>query len=370
MRLFLFLIPGIIFIAAASWLIYLSIVKCFSVQTMSGKIIIAVILIAIIFGFFAVSAISRVYESSLVKYLYFAFAVMIGVMVFAFFASVIGWIIIWAAKLLGISVTPHIVMIVMMSLALVFSGYNIWNAYNLKVTNIDVSIKNLPQQWKGKTIVQISDVHLGNVLGVTFLNKIVNMANAQNPDIIVITGDLFDGMDGNLEPYIGPLNRLRAPGGIFYVSGNHELYLGLDKALAITNKTKIRFIDNKIINDDGLQIIGIGYGQDLMAQDIKKIITSNPNYDASMPSVLLYHIPLPSQIEVAKEMGIGLYLAGHTHVGQMFPFDFITHIVYKGYDYGIHREGDFTEYTSSGAGTWGPPMRSGNTPEIVAIHLQ
>ncbi len=364
------MIPGLAFIAAASWLIYLSIVKCFSIQALSGKLIVAVVLFSIIFGFFVMSAISRAYESPLIKYLYLIFAVLVGVTIFAFFASVIGWIVIGLAKLSGISATPHIVMIIMMILAIIFSGYNIWNAYNLKVTDINVPIRNLPDYWKGKTIVQISDVHLGNVHGVAFLNKIVDMANAQKPDIIAITGDLFDGMDGDLAPFIGPLNRLKANDGIFYISGNHELYLGLDKALAVINQTKIRFIDNKIVDDNGLQIIGIGYGQDMVAQDIRKIITSNPDYNASMPSVLLYHIPLPSQIEVAKEMGIGLYLAGHTHVGQMFPFDFITHIVYKGYDYGIHREGDFTEYTSSGAGTWGPPMRSGNTPEIVVVHLQ
>ena len=147
MKFILFLIPGLLLLGVAGWLIYVSIIKCFFVQAISGKLIIAGILLAIIFGFFAVSAISRFYENTLIKYLYFGFAVLIGVWVFAFFFSIVGWIIIGLAKLFGISAAPHIVMIVMMTLALIYSGYNIWNAYEHKTTNINIPIKNLREIW-------------------------------------------------------------------------------------------------------------------------------------------------------------------------------------------------------------------------------
>ncbi len=258
----------------------------------------------------------------------------------------------------------------MLFLALVYSAYNIYNAYNIKIKNISIPMKNLPDFWKGKKIIQLSDVHLGNINGADFMQKVADLTNAQKPDAIVITGDLFDGMDGNLTPLIAPLNSLKAPEGIYYVTGNHEIYLGLDKVLQIISQTDIQFIDDRVVHKDGLQFAGISYGQDLQPQDIKSILEADKNYDKNMPTVLLYHIPLPSKIEEAQQMGVDLQLSGHTHVGQLLPFKLITEIVYKGYDYGLHKIGDFYEYTSSGVGTWGPPMRSGNNPEIVSITLE
>ena len=365
----MFLLPLLAIVLGAGWLTYYSFARWLSLQGM-GKLVLALILLGIIFGFFAVSALSRLGGGIVIRYLYIIFAVLVGFYAFLFFAVVLGWAIIGVAKLVGVALAPKLIAWAMITLAVLYSGYNVWNAFDIRIKNIDVQIKNLPQQWKGKTIVQLSDVHLGNIHSADFMEKVVRMANAQKPDIIAITGDLFDGMDGDLTPLIKPINSLEAKNGIYFITGNHENYLGLDKALEIIGKTKIQYIDDKIIHDNGLQIIGLAYGQDFSTRDIKKIITFNPDYDPKIPSVLLYHVPLPSAVQMARELGIGLMLSGHTHVGQLLPFKPITDIVYKGYDYGLHQESDFTEYTSSGIGTWGPPMRSGNHPEIVVIHLK
>jgi hypothetical protein len=177
-------------------------------------------------------------------------------------------------------------------------------------------------------------------------------------------------MDGDLNRFIKPLNNLKSKDGIYFITGNHEVYLSVQKALDVFTKTGIKYIDDKIVHINGLQIVGIGYVQDFVARDIKQIVTNNADYDPKMPTIMLYHSPLPSVIQDAKNLGVDLYLAGHTHVGQLLPFKPITNIVYKGYDYGLHKEGNFYEYTSSGVGTWGPPMRSGNQPEIVVINLE
>jgi predicted MPP superfamily phosphohydrolase len=369
-RLILLIATAVIVLGGANWFVYFSLYRLLSIQSIMIRLILGGALFVVTFGFLAMSAISRSIETTVVKYLYLISAILIGVWVFVLFSLIITWIIIGIANLAGISISHQVVVWVMLAIALIYSTYNIYNAYDIKIKNIDVTIKNLPEQWKGKTIVQLSDIHLGNINGPGFMQKIADMTNAQKPDVIAITGDLFDGADGNLSPLIAPINSLKASMGIYFISGNHELYLGLDKALEVINKTDIQFIDDDVVNNDGLQFVGVAYGQDFVTQNVKKILEANKNYDKNIPTVLLYHIPLPAAIAEAKQMGIGLQLSGHTHVGQLLPFKFITDIIYKGYDYGLFKEGDFTLYTSSGVGTWGPPMRSGNHPEIVVVHLK
>lgn len=369
LRVVLMIATAVVILGGANWLVFFSLIRFFSLQSVLSKLVVAVFLLSITFGFLAISAISRFNQNLIIKYLYVVLAVLVGTWVFVFFAMIIAWIFVGLFNLAGIAVSHKLIAIIMLAVAVIYSAYNIYNAYDIRIKNIDVTIKNLPAQWKGKTIVQLSDVHLGNINGAGFMDRIAKMANAQHPDVIAITGDLFDGMDGDLSPLIQPLNELKAGKGIYYISGNHELYLGLDKALEVISKTDIDFIDGQVINNDGLQFAGIPYGQDFAAQDITQILKSNKNYNPSIPTVMLYHIPLPSQIEKAKQLGIALQLSGHTHVGQMLPFKLITDLVYKGYDYGLFKEGDYTLYTSSGVGTWGPPMRSGNHPEIVVVHL-
>lgn len=369
LRIILLALSALIILGGSGWVVYYSFSRWFLFQP-AEKLALVLAIMVIILGFIGMSVIARGIESAFVKYIYIAFAVLAGVYVFVFFSAILGWAVIGLSKLAGISLSYKVLGMAMAALAILYSGYNVWNAGNIQIKNINVQIKNLPPQWKGKTIAQLSDVHLGNILGPNFLRKVIQMTDAQNPDIVAITGDLFDGMDGDLSALIEPLNEIKAKNGIYFITGNHELYVGLDKVLKVLDQTKIQYIDNEIVHNDGLQIIGIAYGQDFQTQDIKKIITSHNDYVPEMPSILLYHIPLPSQIKAAKELGIGLQLSGHTHLGQLFPFKFITDIVYKGYDYGIKKEGNFTEYTSSGVGTWGPPMRSGNKPEIVIVHLE
>ena len=251
--------------------------------------------------------------------------------------------------------------------AFIYSVYGVWNASDPQVRNIQVAIRHLPDNWKGKYIVQLSDVHLGHVYKAGFLEGVVRKVNDRRPDMVVITGDLFDGMDGKLSEMVGPLNGLRAPYGTYFITGNHETYLGVDKAFAALGKTSTVVLNDEVRDIDGLQLIGIGYPQRGQTKDIFKTIKSLPGFVPGKPTVLLYHPPV--SIEQARAAGVNLQLSGHTHKGQIFPVVFITDYIYKGYSYGLHSLGDYSIYTSTGVGTWGPPMRTGNTPEIVAIKL-
>ena len=254
------------------------------------------------------------------------------------------------------------------TLACLYSAYGLWNAYHPRTRNLAVRIKNLPPAWRGRKVVQLSDVHLGYILRASFATRLVAMVNAENPDLVAITGDLFDGVDGKLADLIAPLNALRAPLGIYFVTGNHETYLGVERAYAALSTTRVRILADQMVVIDGLQLIGISYPERGHSRNLTQVIANLPRFSPALPSILLYHSP--THIAEVKAAGVSLQLSGHAHQGQIFPIQFISRLVYGRYYHGLHVEGDYTLYASSGAGTWGPTMRTGNHPEVAVINLE
>ena len=110
--------------------------------------------------------------------------------------------------------------------------YGLSNARIIRMTRVDVEIRNLPDAWDGKRIAHISDVHVGHILRSSFVRRIVRRVNAEKVEMLCITGDLFDGMDGRLEHLLDPLQDIETTHGIYYADGNHETYLGVDRAFA------------------------------------------------------------------------------------------------------------------------------------------
>lgn len=250
----------------------------------------------------------------------------------------------------------------------VYSAYGIANAYHPRIVNCTVQIRNLPAEWRGKKLVQLSDVHLGRVLGANFLTGVVDKVNAQGPDMVLITGDLFDGSLGHLEDLVAPLNRLKAPGGTYFATGNHETYLGVQRAFAALRTTPVRVLADECVVVDGLQVVGISYPERGDARGFAEKMAALRGFNPALASVLLYHTP--TQIAAAKAAGINLQLSGHVHQGQIFPLQLITRLMFGKYYHGLHQEGDYSIYTSSGTGLWGPTMRTGNHPEIVVVRLE
>jgi uncharacterized protein len=133
-------------------------------------------------------------------------------------------------------------------------------------------------------------------------------------------------------------------------------------------RTKVRVLADEMVTPGGLQIIGIAYPDRGESKDIGAAIRSVRGFDPGKASVLLYHSPV--NIPGIKATGVRLQLSGHTHRGQLFPFQFITSRVYGKYDHGLNVEGDFAIYTSTGTGTWGPRMRTNSRSEIAIIRLE
>jgi len=354
-------------LACAHWFLYFSMTRLFHIAKRRWKIAVALCLIALTASYFASSALAHWRENAWTLGAYYASGIWLGVFTNLLMAFGLAWIAVGVMKLAKKPLDRKVVGIVAIALAILFSGYGVWNAYHPRVTRVTIDIKNLPAAWKDKTAVQIADAHLGHVFGSAFMTDVVATVNGLRPDIVFITGDLFDAMDGDLASRGAPLRALTAPLGTFFVTGNHETYLGVAQAEAALKGTGVKILNDALVNIDGLQILGISYPERLETKDVAGVIAKSGR-DPSQPTILLYHSP--THVEDARAAGIDVQLSGHTHEGQIFPFRLFTYLIYHGLDYGLHRMGDFTLYTSSGVGAWGPTMRTGSRPEIVLITFE
>ena len=253
---------------------------------------------------------------------------------------------------------------ILIGMALVASLYGFINSGEIRITRMGLHLPHLPDPWKGKTAVWVSDTHLGHVRNHGFAQQIATMIQDLRPDILFIGGDLYDGTAIDLDRAIEPFSRISAPYGTYFITGNHEEFTDNTLYLQAVRRAGMRVLYNEMVDLDGLQIIGVDY-RDTRSEVQFKMVLEKMGIDLSKPSILLKHAPF--DLPVARDHGISLQISGHTHRGQVFLFRFITSRVYEGYDYGLKRLGDLLVYTSSGAGTWGPPMRLDTIPEIVVI---
>lgn len=368
MQVIFFLFLFLVALLGAHAIVYVSLVHFFSITASAHRYILVSVLAFLAASFFLSSVIAHFFENGFTRVYYFLSGFWLGFLVNIIMALAIAWLTIWASQYLHMDLNKSSVGAFLLGLAFLLSLYGVWHALHPVVKNISVRIPNLPQQWKGKTIVQLSDVHLGHVYQAGFLEGVVKQVNALHPKMVVITGDLFDGMDGYLGSLVEPFNGLRADNGVFFVTGNHETYLGIEKAFVALQDTEVMILKDEVRDVDGLRLVGISFPKRGEKKDLIATLKSLQNQFLGQPSVLLYHAP--ARIEEVAESGVNLMLSGHTHRGQQFPFRYITHLVHEGYDYGLYRRGDFSLYTTSGVGTWGPTMRIGTQSEIVAITLE
>lgn len=307
------------------------------------------------------------YEGLWVRLLYTTAASWLGVLYMLVLAAAMSWVFYGLTRLIHLSLDRKILIEVLFGIALLASVYGFSNAGAVRVTRTSVALPGLPGPWKGRTAVWVSDTHLGQIRNYGFAQQIAAMIKDLHPDMVFIGGDLFDGVAVDPERAIEPFSRISAPQGIYFVTGNHEEFSDNSKYLRAVRQAGIRVLYNEMILLEGLQLIGVDYRDSRDGKQFEMIL-KNMRIDPGRPSILLKHVPL--HLEIAEEQGISLQLSGHTHRGQVFLFRFITQRVYQGYDYGLKRFGRLLINTSSGAGTWGPPMRLDTEPEIVLIEFE
>ena len=246
--------------------------------------------------------------------------------------------------------------------------YATWQTARIKVTRVTVSSKRpnvpWPDAWLGKKIVFVSDVHLGAVLGSGFSNRVVDAIAAESPEAVLIGGDIFDGVKCHSQSLIEPFMKLRPPQGIYFISGNHEY---IEDTLALLKEVEaigVRVLRDEVVDMGGIQLAGVDWKDTYKKDEFEKVITGM-HLDLKKPSILMRHEP--NHLLVAAHAGVSLTLCGHTHAGQIWPLGYITGRMYRGFDYGLKQLHEMMVYTSSGVGTWGPPLRFGTKSEIVVI---
>jgi uncharacterized protein len=302
----------------------------------------------------------------LVRVLYTISAVWLGTLSFCFLAACLCWAIYGGARRFGLHPNPRGLVVGLLGAALLASLYGIVNAAWTRVRRVSVKLPNLPESWRGRVAALVTDTHLGHVRGSAFLRRIVTTLTALRPDIVFIAGDMYDGTVARVRELAQPWAELAAPLGAFFVLGNHEEFTDSSKYLNAVEHSGVRVLNNEKVTVDGLQIVGVHY-RDSTNDDHFRSVLRQADVDRDRASILLTHAP--DRLKIAEEEGFSLQLSGHTHGGQFFPFTWITSRVYGKFVYGLQRLGNLLVYVSYGAGTWGPPLRLGTTPEIVLIQF-
>lgn len=245
--------------------------------------------------------------------------------------------------------------------------YGIVNARWIRLRRVPIQLPNLPPSWRGRTALLMTDLHLGNINGTRFAHRMAERARQIAPDVIFLSGDLFDGAHCDPAQLAAPLFELAPPLGVFFVSGNHEEFGNARHYSEAVARGGFRVLENESVELDGVRVIGVSYHESNRPIHMRNFLMGL-NLNGSGPSILLQHVP--NRLPIADEAGVSLQLCGHTHGGQIIPFNWITNRAFGKFTYGLQRFGNLQVYTSSGAGTWGPPMRVGSRPEIVLLTFE
>ena len=276
---------------------------------------------------------------------------------------------IFQSYFLNITPTAGFSCVLSMLIACGVMGYGFFEALSIRLEHVTITTDKLPKDLDSLRIVQISDVHLGVLVGELRLKKILDKVKTAAPHILVSTGDLVDGQMEKKDILAEMFREIETPQGKYAVTGNHEYYAGLSHSLDFTKKAGFVLLHNETRTLPHLiHIAGIddpaGRSLGVAGTDSESRLLSTLSND--LFTLLLKHQPV---VDKNSTVHFDLQLSGHTHNGQIFPFSLLTRLFYK-----IHpgltrlRESSFA-YVSRGSGTWGPPIRFLSPPEVTLIEI-
>ncbi len=264
--------------------------------------------------------------------------------------------------------TKATIAIVVSSFILLAMFLGFINARNIRVKPLRISISKPGRPLR---VAAISDMHMGTLIGRRMVRQMVNKINRIKPDLVLMVGDQ---VDGNPHPVMqldlgSELTRIESTYGVFAITGNHEYIGNAETSCAYLEAHGIHMLRDEAIEIAGVYLVG---REDRAAKQFANLERRSLQelllpLDRSKPLILLDHTPF--HLEEAEEHGIDLQLSGHTHHAQIWPWNYITQRVYE-VSWGYKKKGHTHVYVSCGSGTWGPPIRIGNTPEIMDISLE
>lgn len=259
--------------------------------------------------------------------------------------------------------------ILCLSLAICISIYGYFEARDIRTERLVIRTNKIPLQTGRMKIVQISDVHLGLIVGEERLKLMLEKIKNENPDILVSTGDLVDGQISSHYGLAELLAEIKPPRGKFAITGNHEFYAGLAQAIKFTEKAGFKMIRGEGLTVDGMiNVAGVDdpagkYSGLIRAVSERELLSALPRDKFTL---LLKHRPVVDKTAIGS---FDLQLSGHSHKGQIFPFSIATRLYYT-VDAGLMKLPNNTfMYASRGTGTWGPPIRFLAPPEVTVIEL-
>ena len=312
------------------------------------------------FSFILMSIAVSKSKNALVQFLYTLSAYWLGAFAYLFLGAV-AWSI-----LIVFSDSIQFLARMMMILALIIFTYGSLNARIIRKKKYNIHIKNLPEEWKSKRVIMLSDLHFGAVNGMRFAKRIVREIQKLSPDIVFIVGDFFDGVKVDEQSLAEVFALLKPKDGVYFVMGNHDEFTDNSEKEKLLKHAGIIVLDNKKTILDGVQIVGVDYKNTTKKHDLERAL-KHIHIDPTKPSIVLRHVP--SHLDVLAEANVSLVLCGHTHNGQMYPVNYIAARAHKGFGYGLKPLHNTQVVVSSGIGTWGPPLRVGTESEILILNL-
>ena len=281
-------------------------------------------------------------------------------------------ILLFVAAKIGVSLPSHMdkaAFVITMGCSIFILLFGRYEAGQIELERLKIETSKLPEKVEKLTIVQLSDIHFSPIIGKGTSKKILDIIQAEHPDIIVITGDLLDQGVRDREQVIGHLHQMSAPKGKFAITGNHEFYAGITESTNFIQQSGFKLLRNESIQvDDIINIVGV---DDPTAERFG--IVPAVSEEALLKGVAQDHFTLllkhQPRIDEKTSKLFDLQLSGHTHAGQIFPFTILVKIAFP-YLCGLyHLEGGAKLYVSRGTGTWGPPFRFLAPPEVTVIDL-
>lgn len=288
-----------------------------------------------------------------------------GIGFYLFIGAIALAIVLGVAALLHISI-PISIAIGIGSIAIVVALIGLVQSRMVTVRDYTITLAGAPLSWNDKTAVLVTDTHFGLVNYTSFSEKVVDHILALNPDFVIHAGDFYDGPAVATEPITKSWKRLTAKAPLFYAPGNHEGYGDYKAFVESVHASGATVLDDKKVLYDGVTIAGITYRQGKESPEATKAIDELGLADGT-PTILINHPP--TSLAAAQAAGVALMVSGHTHNGQMWPMTYIIRRMYGAYYHGLADYAGMKVITSSGIGTFGPPLRLFNPPELVRIHF-
>ncbi|EFK08041.1 Ser/Thr phosphatase family protein [delta proteobacterium NaphS2] len=267
------------------------------------------------------------------------------------------------------TLSPKALFFVSLSVSLAGGAYGLLEASMIRTEHLVVKSPEFPEKMGRFRVVQISDVHLGLIVGKRRLSHILNLVRAAKPDILVSTGDLLDGQIDGIKDLAKAFQTINPPYGKFAVNGNHEYYVGIDRARRFCKWAGFTLLNDAAVDIPGVLVIaGI---DDMTAERFgasgnikeKTLLSKWPKKEFLL---VLKHRPV---LDTKSEGLFDLQLSGHTHNGQLFPFSLIVRMIFPIGAGLLNLPDGAALYVSRGSGTWGPPMRLFSPPEVTIIDL-